>query len=140
VIRTKMARREWLAVFFPLATGTVLIAAGALDAASTPNGWLAFVTALVAGVVAPVVYTLILAREGRLYLRDSAAIERSRDRISRISIPIGWLLAGAMLAASAVLAGLSSVVVATAPGGAALGIWPGILANFIRLRREVWTQ
>jgi hypothetical protein len=125
---------------FPLATGVGLLAVGALDAASTPNGWLAFATALVAGLVPPVVYTLILARHGRLYLRDSDSIERSRDRISQISIPIGWLLAGALLAASAVFGGLSRVVFATALGGAILGFWPGILMNFIRLRREGWTR
>jgi hypothetical protein len=140
VSKAHVPRREWLAVLFPPAAASVLLAAGALDAASTPHGWLVFIAALAAGFVPTILYTLVLAREGRLFLRDSAAIERNRDRIIRVGIPIGWVLAGGLVAASVLLDGFSSVVFATALAGAVLGLWPGILANFIRLRREVWTR
>jgi membrane protein implicated in regulation of membrane protease activity len=73
-----MPRREWLAVWFPPLTGGGLLAVGALAAVSTAHGWLAFSAALVAGAVTPAVYTLVLARQGRLFLRDPDAIERSR--------------------------------------------------------------
>jgi hypothetical protein len=140
VSKTDVPRREWLAVLFPPAAASVLLAAGARDAASTPHGWLAFIAALAAGFVPSILYTLVLAREGRLFPRDSAAIERNRDRIIRVGIPIGWVLAGGLVTASVLLDGFFSVVFASALAGAVLGFWPGILANFIRLRREVWTR
>ena len=139
VPKTETPSREWLAVIFPPAAGAVLLVAGALDAASRPHGWLAFGAALAAGAVPPVLCTIMLARKGRLYLRESDAVERSRDRIRRVSIPIGWLLAG-LVPVFLLVGGLFRVAVVVAFGGAVLGLWPGLLANFMRLRREVWTQ
>jgi hypothetical protein len=140
VARVETPRREWLAVLFPPATAAVLLAAGAVEAASTPNGWPAFAAAFTAGVTPPLVYTVVLAREGRLFLRREEDVERERARIARIAVPVGWLVGGALLAASLAVAGVSAVVLEAMLGGLALGFWPGLLANFLRLRRETWTQ
>jgi len=131
--------REWLAVLFPPAVAGILLAAAAVEAASTPKGWPAFASALVAGAAPPLVYTVVLAREGRLFLRGDA-VERSRTRIARVGIPLGWLLGATLLVASLAAAGLSAVVLYALLGGVALGVWPGLLANFLRLRRERSTR
>jgi hypothetical protein len=140
VPRVKTPRREWLAVLFPPAAAAILIAEGARRAASASNGWFAFGTALVAGAVVPLAYTIVLAREGRLFLRGEDAIERSRLKIARVGIPVGWLLGVGLLAAALALGGLAALVFYAALGGLALGFWPGLVANFLRLRREAWTQ
>jgi hypothetical protein len=79
----------------------------------------------------------MLARSGGLFLRDPDTIERNRDRISRLGIPIGSLL-GAGLIATSVALGRSWLIAGPALAGALIGFYPGLLANFLRLRREVW--
>jgi hypothetical protein len=68
-----------------------LLGEGAFRAASASHGWLVFGIAFVAGVVPPAVYTVVLLREGRLFVRDTDAIERNRTKL-RVSVPLGWLL------------------------------------------------
>ena len=110
-----------------------------MDAASERHGRLAFGAALVAGLLPPLAYTVVLARENRLFLRDSAAIARSRDRIGRFGISAGWILGVVFVAAAVSFGGLSRVVFFCVLAGASLGFWPGLVANFLRLRREGWT-
>jgi hypothetical protein len=111
-----------------------------VDAASERHGWRAFAAALVAGLLPPLAYTVVLARENRLFLRDSTAIARNRDRIGRIGISSGWILGLALAAAALAFGGVSQVVFFCLLAGATLGCWPGLLANFLRLRREGWTS
>jgi hypothetical protein len=70
-----------------------------------------------------------------MYLRDTADIERNRDRIGA-GRAIGWILGAGFLAAGVGLGGLSKVVLLATLAGLAFGLWPGLLANFLRLRRE----
>jgi hypothetical protein len=133
-------RRDWLAVLLPPGAAVILVTVAAVEAASTHYGWLAFGTALLAGLVVPLAYTLLLAREGRLFLREPRSIGRSRYRIARHGVPIGWVFAGLLLPFALAFGGIVMIVILAALGGAALGFWPGLLANFLRLRREVWTR
>ena len=132
-------RREWVAVVFPPAAAAVLLAEGALRAASEPNGWLAFGVAFIAGAVPPVVYTVVLLHEGRLFFRDADAVERNRAK-TRVGVSLGWVLGAARVLALLASGASTGVVLVTALGGLALGLWPGLLANFLRLRRDVWGQ
>ena len=136
-LAVRTPRREWLAVLFPPAVAAVLLGEGAVRAASAPNGWLVFGLALTAGAAPPAIYTLVLIREGRLFLRDADAVERNHAR-SRVGVPLGWLLGGTLVVASLAAGGSAGVVFPTVLGGLALGLWPALLANFLRLRREVW--
>ena len=112
------------------------MSAAAVDAASERHRWLAFGAALVAGLLPPLAYTVVLARENRLFLRDSAAIARSRDRIGRLGISAGWILGVVFVAAALSFGGVSRIVFLCVLAGASLGFWPGLVANFLRLRRE----
>ena len=111
-----------------------------MDAASERHGWHPFAAALVAGLLPPLAYTVVLARENRLFLRDSTAIAQNRDRIGRLGISSGWILGLVFVAAALSFGGVSRVVFFCVPAGACLGFWPGLLANFLRLRREGWTS
>jgi hypothetical protein len=130
-------RREWLGVLFPPACAAVLLGEGAFRAASASHGWLVFGIAFVAGAAPPVIYTVVLLREGRLILRDADAIERNRAKL-RVGVPLGWLLGATLVVVLLAAGGSAGVVFVTVLGGIALGLWPGLLANFLRLRREVW--
>ena len=125
--------KEWGTVAFVLVGAAVLIGSAAF-ACDTAREWLAFGTAVVGAALIPLVYTLKLHHEGRLYLRNEAEIEANRSRIQRVSIPLGWTLAAVLLLISFVF----STAVYAVMGGLLLGLFPGILANFLRLRREVW--
>ncbi len=83
----KVPPREWLAVVLPPAFALIVVSAAGVDAASTAHGWLAFGCAVAGGVVPPLVYTVVLAKEGRLFLRDAEEIRRSRARIMAVAIP-----------------------------------------------------
>ena len=111
-----------------------------MHAASERHGRVAFAAALVAGLLPPIAYTVALARENRLFLRDSAAIARNRDRIGRFGIWSGWILGVVFVAAAVSFGGVSRVVFFCVLAGASLGFWPGLVANFLRLRREGWTS
>ena len=119
--------KEWGALAFVLACAGVLLARAATSASPTTVA-----VGAAGGTLLPLAYTLKLRREGRLYLGSDADIERQRERIDRVSVPIGWLL-GLGLVASAGVEGVLAAV-----GGIALGFFPGLLANFLRLRREQW--
>jgi hypothetical protein len=137
---SRIPPREWLAVVYPPVVGAGLLAIAASAATSTEHGWLIVGAAATAGAIPPLVYTAILAREKRLFLRDRVDVERNRSQIERISVPIGWTLAAALLVTSALVGGFSTSLIASLVGGAILGFWPGLLANFLRLRREKWSR
>lgn len=128
--------REWLGVSLPPLLGVILLIAGAASAAGA-NAWLAFALAATIGVVLPLIYTLQLAREHRLFLRSDVAVARNRSRIAALT-PIGWVLGAAALTVLVTVSGSSQAVLYGALGGVSIGLWPGLLANFIRLRREEW--
>jgi hypothetical protein len=126
--------REWLAVALPLVFGVSLLAAGAVSAADA-DAWLVYALAATIGLALPLVYTLRLAREHRVFLRSDEAVARSHRRIGTL-VPVGWLLGAAALVVLASAGGSGTTVVYAALGGASVGLWPGLLANFIRLWRE----
>jgi len=134
----KVPPREWLAVVLPPAFALIVLSAAGVDAASTAHGWLAFGCAVAGGVVPPLVYTVVLAKEGRLFLRDAEEIRRSRARIMAVAIPAGWALGAAPMVLAVLFEGPSKVTLLAVLGGAILGFWPGLLAKFMRLRREEW--
>ena len=111
---------------------------GAVNARTAEHGWVAFAAAVAAGAVPPLIYSGVLLRERRLFLRDPDEIAENRARIQRIGIPLGSLLAAFVVVASAVFGPGADVVIPAALGGAALGLSPGLVANFLRLRREGW--
>jgi hypothetical protein len=130
--------REWLAVLFLPAGGAVTVAwlvHGILQSDPPRAGlWLALALGFGGGCVGGLAYTVRLALEHRLFLRDAAAIGRNRSRITTVGIPLGVLLA----VLAAVLTGRLQVAFLAALVGAGLGIEPGAVANFLRLRREEW--
>jgi hypothetical protein len=128
--------REWLAVVLPLLFGAILLGAGGA-AAADGDAWVAYVLAAGIGAAVPLLYTLRLARGHRLFLRSDADVARSRRRITAF-MPLGWLLGAAGLVLLAAVGGSERTVFYAGLGGAALGIWPGLFANFVRLRREEW--
>ena len=130
--------REWLAVLFlPVAAGVVLAALvveiARADPPRTPL-WLAFGLGLGGGLTAGLAYTLRLARGRRLFIRDEAAVAANRARITTIGIPLGITLAFGV----ALVSGAAQIAVLAALMGAGLGLEPGLVANFLRLRREEW--
>jgi hypothetical protein len=133
--KSKVPTEEWLAVAFPAACAAILLVAALTNAAGRRHGWIVVLTCFVAGAAFPLTYTLVLLREQRLFLRDKPGIEKSRDRIAA-GRPIGWLLGACLVAAGVALGGLSKVIVLAVLAGLAFGFWPGLLANFLRLRRE----
>jgi hypothetical protein len=128
-----------LAVVLPPTFAAVVLSAAAVDAGSTVHGWLAFGCAFVGGLVPPLVYTVVLAREDRLFLRGQRQIRRSRTQATA-AIPAGWAIGAALVIASALVGDVVRVTLFAALGGAMLGFWPGLLANFVRLRGEEWTS
>jgi hypothetical protein len=128
--------REWLAVSLPLLFGLILLGAGAV-AADDDGAWIPYTLAAIAGAAVPVAYTLELIREHRLFLRDSLTVARSRARMS-VLILFGWLLGAGLLIVAAGISGSGKALFYALLGGVAIGLWPGLLANFIRLWREQW--
>jgi len=131
-------RREWLAVVVPPVLGVALVLIGS-GSTSGVEGWIAYSVAAVGGLTFAVVYTLYVARRGRLFLRDAAAIEKNRAAIARAR-SLGTLLAAGGLVAVGLATGSVAAVLFGVSGGALLGFWPGLVANFLRLRREKWVR
>lgn len=129
--------REWLGLTLPLAFAGVLLALAATEAGSAPGGWFVLVIAVAVGLTAPLVYTLVLARRNLLFLRDPAAVARNRERIARFGVPAGWALAVTLFAVGLAFDEVRAILFAGL-AGFLLGFWPGLLANFMRLRRENW--
>jgi hypothetical protein len=130
--------REWLAVLFLPVAGGVIVAwlVHAVMQSDPPRTalWLALALGLAGGLVAGAAYTLRLALEHRLFLRDVTAIARNHSRITTVGIPLGITIALVV----AVLSGALQVAFLAALVGAGLGLEPGAVANFLRLRREEW--
>jgi hypothetical protein len=128
--------REWLAVLLPVLFGVILLVAGAASAADA-DAWLVYALSASLGAALPLAYTLQLARERRLFLRSERDITHSRSR-RPAAVSVGWAIAGVALVAVVTLGGSGRTAIYAAFGGASLGIFPGLLANFIRLWREEW--
>jgi hypothetical protein len=128
--------REWLAVLLPPLFGVVLLAAGA-SAAAAADAWWVFALSASVGAVLPLAYTLQLVHERRLFLRSRAAIRRSRSRVGPLVV-VGWLVGATAVGLLAAVDGSGRTALYAGLGAASLGIWPGLLANFIRLWREEW--
>jgi hypothetical protein len=126
-------------VLFPLIGGAGVLAAAAWEAETGPD-WLGLALGAVAGAGAFLAYTVKLAREGRLFLRGKREIEQSRERIDRVSVPLGWALGAALVLVGLLAGGTAYVVLLGVLGGTGLGIFPGVFANFLRLRREEWSR
>ena len=122
-------------MLFPAACSVILLVAAFTNAAGRPYGWIVVLTCFVAGAAFPLTYTVILFRERRLYLREKAGIEENRDRVG-VDRLIGWALGVCLLAVGVGLGGVSKAVLLAVVAGVAFGLWPGLLANFLRLRRE----
>jgi hypothetical protein len=128
--------RKWLAVLLPGVFGSILLIAGAVAAADA-DAWLTYALAAVIGATLPLLYTLQLAREHRLFLGKSSAVASRRRRVARL-MPVGWLLGAVALVVLIAVGDSGKTVLYGVLGGAAFGIWPGLVANFIRLWREEW--
>jgi hypothetical protein len=130
--------REWLAVLFLPVAGGVVLAALVVEIvrADPPRTalWFAFAVGLGGGLTAGLAYTLRLALRRRLFIRDEAAVAANRARITTIGIPLGI----AITLAAALVSGAAQIAVLAALTGAGLGLEPGLVANFLRLRREEW--
>jgi hypothetical protein len=137
-VPTDTPAREWIAVAFLPSCALILLIGGALEAASTRGGWLVFGCAVLGGLIPAVLYTAVRARQNRLYIRDPAAIERSRAR-ARLAMPAGWVL-GAVLLLAISVGGVPRVVALGCAGGIVLGLSLWLFANFMRLRREQWSS
>ena len=133
--KSKIPRREYLAAVFPLACSVILLTAALSNAAGRHHGWAVVLICFAAGAAFPLSYSLKLYRERRLFLGEKRAIERNRARIA-VGQPIGWLLGLFLVAAGVGLGGVSRAGLLAALAGLAFGFWPGLLANFVRLRRE----
>ena len=96
--------------------------------------WLAFALGFGGGLAGGLAFVLRLTFEGRLFLRDDAAISANRSRIGSIGVPLGVALA----VVAALVTGETRVALLAAVAGAGLGLEPGVVANFLRLRREEW--
>ncbi len=129
--RRSVPAREWLAVLLPPLFGAILLVAGAVDAAAA-DAWLVFALAAGIGAAGPLAYTLQLKREQRLFLRRDAPRTRSRFWF------VGWLAGAAAIVVLGSVGNSGRAAVYAGLGGASLGIWPGLLANFVRLWREEW--
>jgi hypothetical protein len=128
--------REWLGVlFFPVAGGVILAALAHEILDSEPprtDQWLALAVGLGGGLFAGLAYTLRLALEHRLFLSDATEITRNRSRIGTVGVPLGIVLA----IVAALLTGAVKIAFLAAMVGAGLGLEPGAVANFLRLRRR----
>ena len=122
---------------FPPVVAAILLIAGA-DEAQRANVWETYAVVAAGGFAIPVVYTAYLARNGRLFLRDAKAIEENRAAIARAR-GRAWLVPIAAAALGATF-GSAETVFYAGLGGAAIGYWPALAANFLRLWREEWSR
>lgn len=130
-----VADHQWLAVAYVLllSIGGLLLAAHWADMESA---WVAFAVSAGAGVLVAALYTMKLVKDKRLFRRDEREIDANRSRIRRFSIPLGYALGALLLVLIGVgTPGVRSIVLAF-PCGLMLGLWPSLLANYLRLRRE----
>ena len=125
-----------MAIVFPPVVIAIVGANAALWADSVAHGWTALAIGLLLGAVPALVATVVYARRGKLFLTDEAAIERNRSAISNLSIPLGWALCIVGFVALRWAPDALKIAVLGLVCGVLLGFYPGLLANFLRLRRE----
>ena len=130
--------RETLVIGLMPLLGLFLAGIAAREAERTRYGWLVFAVAFAAGICGPLVATVVLARRGRLFLNDEADVERNRGSVFRFGAKAGYVLGGALILAVA-LGGPALIDGLALGSGALLGFWPGLLANYLRLRSEKWS-
>ena len=106
---------------------------------SGSEGWTAYAVATAGGSLCATIYTLYLGRRGRLFLRDGAAIAKNRAAIARVRSFWPVLAGGAVLVLGVATGSLAAVLFGVS-GGALLGFWPGLVADFQRLRQEKWAK
>lgn len=135
---TQVPPREWLAVFFPPVVGASLLAIGANEP-ETSDDWTVYFVVAASAFLIPIAYTAYLAGKGRLFLRDTTAADRNRTAIAKAQTWGGLAITGIFVAIGLVTNSVAIVLYAGL-GGASLGFWPGILANFVRLWREQWSK
>jgi hypothetical protein len=132
-------RHDWAAVVYVL----LLSLAGltlAAHWASVGAAWLPFGVAVFVGVVAAVLYTVRLSLSGRLFLTERSETRRARQRIESVAIPLGYAVGAAALGIARFASNpVRAAVVGFACAGL-LGLWPGLLANWVRLRRQTRTS
>lgn len=131
-------RREWLAVAV-LPVGGLLLAFMGSRAAHGTEGWVVYLGTTIGCFACAVGYQVYLALRGRLFPRDAVAIEKNRAAIAQVQA-FAPLFAVGGLVAIGVVTGSTAAVLYGAPGGAVLGFWPGLVANFLRLRWEEWSK
>jgi hypothetical protein len=136
--RARTPLRETLVIGLMPLLGLFLAGIAAREAEETSHGWLVFVVASAAGICGPLAATVVLARRGRLFLSDEADVERNRGSVFRFGTKAGYVLGGVLVLAVA-LGGPALIVGLALGSGALLGFWPGLLANYLRLRRERWS-
>ena len=127
------SEHEWLVpVVLLLLPVSLLLLAG--HWASVASAWLPFSVSASAGFAVGLAYTVWLHREGRLFLRDADPIARSRTRIEGWSVPLGYIVAGVLIVLVTVGTTRLRAVAVALLGGLLLGLWPGLFANYLRLR------
>ncbi len=131
--------REVLGLVATLLLAFGLLAIAANEAGSTAHGWVVFVVASTASILVALTYTAILIRQKRFVLRDKDAIEQNRKRIAGVGVPVGYAILAAIFFVGWIIGDLGGVLIPSILGGMVLGLWPGMLANFLRLRREKWS-
>jgi cell division protein FtsX len=117
--------------------GGILLFAGA-EKAMNASAWGTYAVFAAGGFVAPLVYTAYLARRRRLFLHGAKAIEENRAAIARGQGRV-WLVTIVVTALGVAFGSVETVFYAGL-GGASIGFWPGLAANFLRLWREEWSR
>lgn len=132
---TRPSPSEWLAVIYPVSLACFFLIVAGSEAGSQRDGWRVFGVACVLGIAGPAIYSLVLSRRGRLFLRDSEAVARNRRRMVMSTLIFGPAIA-IVLAASLAAGGSAKLIASAFFGGYVAGFIPALLANFIRLWRE----
>src|SRR4051794_11294051 len=125
--------KEWLVVVFPPFVGVVLVLAGSSKARAA-DAWPWFVVVLAVSLIAAVGYCVYLGSQGRLFLRGRLEIEENKAKIGRAKTA-GFAMLPVVLVIGVVSGSIEAVLLA-AGAGVILGMYPALMMNFIRLRRE----
>lgn len=128
-------QHEWLPLLFilVLSVGGLVLAGHWAD---TGSAWPAFGIAAGLGVGLAAAWTIPLLLRGRLFLTKEVDKRRSRRRIDALMIPLGYVGAAISLPILRFAPDQVRTAVLGFDSAVLLGLWPSVLANSIRLRRE----